>query len=303
MFLTENTTVVAGPDAEYAGEDHELTELTLEHARDLHNLSMSMIKLEHKAIVKNETTLLTEGVKEYFTKVLNKIKEYWAKFVAWLKHMVDVVVQKVFGPRKKWLDENKAKVVKPDYGDTKVSLDTGLLSGKVSKLVSEAEGLGADLVAGAKSGGTVDELRKKLTNDGKDSIANALRKAALGEKTEEVALTTSLVQKLIGVAEDTFANAPKFKEFEKIARATVTIAESEAKLADKSGGKDEATNKKIQAIQAVGPLASQLVTAAKSVNDRANSQAMSALVKALHSGPKKESTEPSTTGDLLGQFA
>jgi hypothetical protein len=306
MFLTESSTSqTVVESAEFTGEDVELSELTLEHTRDLHNLSISMIRLEHASIVKNEATLLTEGVKEFFTKVVNKIKEYWAKFVAWLKHMVDMLVNKVFGPRKKWLTDNKAKLVKASYGDAKVTLDEKLLASasKIGKLVEEGEKSAETLLKGVDAGSKIEDLRKAITQDGKESVASAVRKELLGDKTTEVTLDKSLVGKLIDIAETTFENAPKFAQFQKIAAATVTIAEAQAKLADKTDGKDKTANEKIKGIQAVGPLVSQLIGAAKSVNDRANSQAMSALVKALHSGPKAESAPVGDgKGDLLGQY-
>jgi len=283
--------ITADETVAYLGEDSELVALVSESDEEMSNLTYAMLRLEHRSVVTENAELLNEGVKEFFTKAINTIKAYWAKFKAWILRAVDVVINKIFGPRKAWLEKNEAALKsKSNFGDAKVSVGENLIgaSSKYSSLVTRAETeikKISDVAAKGGAGEGSDRVRKAAFaawggDAGKDSLPKVIVDGYVGAKSTEAKLDSGTVGKLIDIAKITFDNGPKMKALSKIADLQVALAEQNLKV--KGPGDEKRAAVVLRSIQSTGSVVSQIVTGIKAANEKANAQAMSALTRALH---------------------
>jgi hypothetical protein len=88
MFLVEGTTSTTEEvDVQISGTPEAILEALMDAQSELHNLNMSMIRLEHKAVVSENAQLLEAGIGDYWKKFVAWIKKMWDKVKAWFREM------------------------------------------------------------------------------------------------------------------------------------------------------------------------------------------------------------------------
>jgi hypothetical protein len=118
MFLNENyqneEEVVLEHEVEADDSISEATEasmfeIVMESQQELHNLQMSMIRLEHTAVISEDTALLEAGVKEYFTKAIEWLKKAWTSIKSWFVALFKKI-QVMFSSTKTLVDKYGSKL-------------------------------------------------------------------------------------------------------------------------------------------------------------------------------------------------
>ena len=285
----------------FTGEPSELMENAMEAMASVHNLSIAMARVEHKCIVEaTSPEALTEAigpaVKEYFSRIKNAIVTYWKKFVNWVKSAFESMRNRVFGPRKKWLDEHKAELEKANsFGDAEYSFGKNISNGKIGSAMGDAQSHAdaalKEATAWAGGEGKPEDLKHKvmgLFTDGKAgaevSVSKALEEVFIGEEAS-VKIDRSGVSKMIGVAEAAFKAGAELPQAQRIAAAYITLADAQERVGQSSVDKnDEAAKKaaarRLEGLQVIGPVVQSAIGAYVSVIGKVNQQAMGYLVKA-----------------------
>jgi hypothetical protein len=278
------------------GEMSELAELGFDLIIETHNLTLALARLEHVTILseaadEEKEAVQKSGAKEFVKRIAARLVEYWNRFIGWIKHIVQEIGLKVFGPRKEWLVKNKAALQsKTVFGDAKAeigsAMDPGLLSqmflhtiGSVEMIIKEAMGARA----GDDTRTLMDKVKAPYQNFVKTfkegvSIAKSVNEYYIGE-SEEVALNKPLVDKMIRVAEVCFSNMDELKEAQSQAQSMVREAQQLASAPD-----EEHSAAVLKALTVAGPLVGTMIGAIVSANSRANKLSMAVLVRALGAG-------------------
>ena len=116
MFLNEETSQTETINdfvvtEEYTGEDTELLTIMVEHEQYMHNLSIAMMRAEHRSIVEEDTALYEQAKEGFFKRAGDHIKKFWARVVAFFKALW-YKVSTLFADRHKWVKEHKDDIVK-----------------------------------------------------------------------------------------------------------------------------------------------------------------------------------------------
>ena len=307
---------VSGDHEQYmetvVGDPAELQEMTNECVSDIHNLTVALARFEHKCIVESAgEELLNEGIGEFFAKVKAKIVEYWNRFKAWVVQLVNKIRGSVFAPRKKWLDEKRTELNTASFKkDAKVSIYSLMKPGKAEEA---AEKLGMKAYQEAVKAAEKYSKSKQSTEDLKSALESAmmagkkkgesamayLERTYLG-KEEEAKLESGLVKQLIKIADDTFKLADTLPGVQKIADGMIQVADAQLK----PGASDSTEAKNIkhrlaEALNVVGPMISQGVSAMIALNSKYNAKAMSALASAYSN---RAGTKLGEEGSLLSAY-
>jgi hypothetical protein len=107
-----------GPDVlafaeRYSGDPLELVGLTADFLQECHALDVAMARYEHLTAIseaaEGEKVEQKKGATAEFIEQLKaKIKEWWAKFQAWLKQAADHILKAVMKAREDWVNANAA---------------------------------------------------------------------------------------------------------------------------------------------------------------------------------------------------
>ena len=295
----------SGAHAIEAGDDHlqymdsvigdpaELQELTNECVSDVHNLTVALARFEHRCIVESAgSELLNEGIAEFFAKVKAKIVEYWNKFKAWVINLVQKIRGTVFGPRKKWLDDKRTELSTASFKkDVKVGIYSLMKSDSPGLLINAMETASkkaaeASTKYGKKGFKTIEEVKTAVEDSlikGKkksESTMAYLERAYLGKEVE-VKIDGALVKNLINIADATFKAADALPGMQKIADGMIQVGN--ALLTPGANDSQEEKGEKhryAEALNAIGPIVSQGVSAVIALNSKYNAKAMSALATA-----------------------
>lgn len=285
---------------EFVGDAGELAELTIGSMTEMHNLTIAMARVEHKCLVENNQEMLEEGVKEFFSSAIETIKKYWQRFIAWLGSMW-TKLKDVFVKRQDWLKRNASVITgvsDEQLKDVKVKIGKEVansdFSGSAAKSIGEAKAVIAEaqrVQGGADTRGIIEKAKAKLLSalakrDAKKSTSKNIHDSLIGE-SEEVALTKSLVAKLVKVAEDTFRAVEQMKGAKIVADAAMKEAEGMARV---EGGDKEAINARLAYLRSIGSEVQTVISSYASAIGTANGQVMPVLVRVagLAGGKKKD---------------
>jgi hypothetical protein len=308
---------------DYTGDASELVEMANDLMSDSHNLTVALARFEHRAIMESAgdaeaaDALMEGAVGQFFTTLKDNIVKYWKRFTQWVMNLYTRIRDAVLGPRKEWLGKNMSELKGfSDFGDAKVSFGSKLLSSDVGTIFARAKnGVGETARAvnsvdsNTKPDGFKDKVSDILFVKTKDkTFSTALEEFYIGASSEQ-ALSSGLVGKLEGAAEKTFKNADMMPALAAAGKAVVAVAvaaETEG-TGNAAGGSKEAKAAaalKLKYAGALGPIISSYIAACVSVNSKANSQVMSALVKALNAGRAKKGAkkEANAGTDLLAAY-
>lgn len=75
--------------------ENEMIFIIMESNEMIHNLNMSVIKLEHHAIINDDTVLFNEGYNEMVTRLLEIIKKTVSKLKEWFRKVLSFISEKV----------------------------------------------------------------------------------------------------------------------------------------------------------------------------------------------------------------
>lgn len=295
--------------ANFFGDAGELGDIVSEALSEMHNLTIGMARLEHKALTESNDALMEAGVKEFFAKAAETIKVWWNKFVEWLGSLY-TRIKDVFIKRADWLSRNKgaiASVTAEQLGDYKANLGVNLLksdfSGSAAASIAAAKAVvdGAGAVASQAEGKTfMERAKEKIVSSVKGVVAQHMAKRgmsgsimdALVGTTAETQITPAIVGRLVKVAEDCFKASEQMKGAKIVADAALKSAAGLAKV-DNAGDKD-ALNARLSALKSVGSTVQGVISGYMSAISAANGQAMPVLVQAAKkagaAAAKNEST-------------
>jgi hypothetical protein len=283
------------PSDDFLGEAAELTAITVDALNEMNNLTLAMARFEHKCLVESTSEYLKEEAeKSYFQTFKDFIVKWWNKFTAWLGS-VWTNLKAVFGKRRDWLAANKSKIASVNAAqlkDVKVKIGANVLKPHGYAALAQASvKASATAIEKAAAITTIpeaksykDSIREKLINvlgaggiSSTETLSNGLNKNFIGAESE-IELTPAIVSNLIKTAEDSYEALDKLQAAKSIANSAVTAAQGAVKM-DATGGKD-LVNARVIAIKDAGPVVQGIITAYFSVIGTANSQSISALVKA-----------------------
>ena len=300
----------------FLGDASELAEMQISAFHEMHNLTVALARFEHRCITESSSpTLIQEGVKEFFSSIGQKIKEWWNRFVAWLGSLW-TRLRDLFVKREDWLKRNKVALLAKtdsDLSDIEIELGTNALStkyaDKVSELINVCEktlnGLQAASIGPKRPEDLKDMLLAPLKRrDAAKAIAKEIHDDLVGEKNEKTRLSKSLVAELVAGAENTYLALDRLKGAKVLSAGALKAAEGfvrmdpERRVGD--DGDAEKMKSQLQLIQAAGPIVQQIIAGTSSAISAANGQFMSGLVKAA--GAKAKSQVQNNSGDLLAAF-
>ena len=310
------------------GDTSELIEMTADLMAEQHNLTIALARHEYKCLTESAgREVLNEGIGEFFKRLGEKIVELWKRFKAWVISIFNKIRDSIFGPRRDWLKENgKAVSEFTDFGNLEVKIGDKLKDAKLNVLIKKASGMEGELIKVSKEYGSSEmksEDFKKLVwgeltpgrDDKKDTVSSWMMKEMLGED-KTVPMDHALVQKLLAVAEQTYKNLEALPHAQKLADAMIAKAAETEKIGQTALAKDneaaQKTSKRtLEALSAMGSMSQTFISAMVDVNNKANSQAMSALVKALSAGKaakakaekaEKEAKSQNASASVLDAF-
>ena len=287
----------------FVGEPHELIETAMESTASVYNLNLALARVEHRCIVENAgMDVLNEGVREFFTRMKETIEKYWRKFVNWIQETFERIRSAVFGPRRKWLDDNEDELSKLSaFGDAEYKLGRQVgtssspdyiktvISGSSDKALAAIDTWAASVAL--KS----DDLRKQIEvifngkqlQQGK-TLAKAIDDEFVGEE-ETRKINAAGVRSMISEAKNTFLAGEQLPQLQKISAAMISKAEATEKLGASSLAKnDEASQKKsarvLEGISTAGPVIQSAISSYVSTISKVNAQSMGYLVRALAAG-------------------
>lgn len=287
---------VSGDHEQYmetvVGDPAELQEMTNECVSDIHNLTVALARFEHKCIVESAgEELLNEGIGEFFAKVKAKIVEYWNRFKAWVVQLVNKIRATVFTPRKKWLDEKRAELAGASFKDAKIGIYSNMKPGKAGEAINK---LGAKAVDTVKKAAAAYSTSKQPAEDLRaafeaiafsekkkgESVMAFIERKYMGKEVE-TKLDSALVGELIKIADETFKAAEQLPALQKIADGMIALANTELKPAAGDGSDAKGAKHRLaEAMNVLGPMVSQGVSAVITLNSKYNAKAMSALAMA-----------------------
>ena len=283
------------------GDTSELIEMTADLMAEQHNLTIALARHEYKCLTESAgREILNEGIGEFFKRLGEKIVELWKRFKAWVISIFNKIRDSIFGPRRDWLKENgKAVSEFTDFGNLEVKIGSKLKDAKLDVLTKNAGGMENDLAKAAKEYGASEmksEDLKKLfwgevtpgRDDKKDTVSSWMVKEMIGED-KTVPMDHALVQKLMTVAEQTYKNLEALPHVQKLADAMIAKTTEIEKIGQTALAKDNEAGQKtskrtLEALSAMGSMTQTFISAMVDANNKANGQAMSALVKAFSAG-------------------
>jgi len=195
MFLTENekhddTPITTSYDI--LTSEAGILEIVMEGEMFFHNLNFSMIKLEHAAILQENTVLLEKGLKDYWESFVKFLKEQWAKVKQWFAQIFAKLtayfdgVQKFLNKYQQIITQSTFEPFQIEaYGPDKYLLGGKLLStfdGKIDAMFAESQKATKDTASTAFS---VDVYKKEVlgwfgSKNANDGIASVIKTAAMG---------------------------------------------------------------------------------------------------------------------------
>lgn len=95
--------------------ENEMIYIMMESNEMVHNLNISMIKLEHHAIINENEKLLNEGAKEMATKLIEIIKKTLLKIKEWFRKVLSFIAEKLSKLKKL---KNVEDTSKDDFKDS-----------------------------------------------------------------------------------------------------------------------------------------------------------------------------------------
>jgi hypothetical protein len=306
LDTTKTTPAVAAPAETgtidgITGDTSELIEMTADLLAEQQNLTIALARHEYKCLTESASReTLNEGIGEFFKRIGEKLVELWKKFKAWVISIFNKIRDAIFGPRRDWLKENAKAVAEfTDFGNLEVKLGDKLKDAKLDALQKQMNKMESHVTAGGKgyaeADGKLEDFKKtfwaEITPGRKDSesVSSWLTKEMLGEKEGTVPMDHALVEKLLTVAEQTYKNLDILPHSSKMADAVIAKVTEKVKMGQAALAKDDeagqkAAKRNLDAISAMGAMTHTYVAAVIDVNNKANSQAMGALVKALSAG-------------------
>ena len=114
LFLNENALNDTESDPvtdTYTGDDTELLDIMVTHEQDMHNLTIAMMRAEHRSIMEGNTALYEEAEESFFKRVWNKIKEFWQKVVDFFRSLWEKI-SGLFRDREKVIKKNEEVIKK-----------------------------------------------------------------------------------------------------------------------------------------------------------------------------------------------
>ena len=119
LFLNESTEVNGEEHVDiendfvvqdtYTGDDTELLDIMVTHEQDMHNLTIAMMRAEHRAVVSEDMTIAEAAEGSFIQRVWSKIKEFWAKIVSFFSSLWSKVTG-LFQDREKWINSNSTAI-------------------------------------------------------------------------------------------------------------------------------------------------------------------------------------------------
>ena len=172
LFLNESTEVNGEEHVDiendfvvqdtYTGDDTELLDIMVTHEQDMHNLTIAMMRAEHRAVVSEDMTIAEAAEGSFIQRVWSKIKEFWAKIVSFFSSLWSKVTG-LFQDREKWVNSNK------------LAIERGASNATMSLPANFAKWNGADRISSAQK--NVDKMFTDVSHKAKAAAGGAQAKA------------------------------------------------------------------------------------------------------------------------------
>jgi hypothetical protein len=332
MFLNENNntfrnvnTGIEASETNLMGGSVGMMDIALESETTWNNICVAMMRLEHTSYVEKDDVLMERGVKAFWGKVVAFFKKMIAKVKEWAKKTWNSI-QSFFANSKKWLELNKAALMKKNLNGFKFSINTfqniETASGKMDAAAAK-QAVAASAAAGRSTKeDDMDEydsnfreafLQAMGIDDDSDALGTALSlyfRADEGVKKEKALSAAEIVKVLEETPKAQQQVDTGAKVMERLAAQGITQAEKAEAAAEKKdndkGRKEAAGHQRaVSAIRSLLGLQQQVLSAlAGAIADRHN-QYFAAAKAALSYKPAnvKESTDFGTDeDDVLDAF-
>ena len=311
------------------GEAEELAAMSIELVEGYASLEMAFARLEAKAIREQATegalsedtqTLIEEASKSFFKRAVEKIKEYWNKFVDFIKKAVDRVLNFLSSQEKfvkknedalKGIKDEQLKEVK--FNRTEIVADPSIINGILDGAVSVAkEATDKAQKETTKSFKRYDFDKKaasamKLSGDAKESLSARISKTVTGVKDKDAVMTTKDIENSLTVLREAAKVKATASDAQTAASNAIKVAEAQAKMGDKKEGaqKSQEAQEALKNLQSVSSRIGGVFTAATRAAASGASNAKSVLSKALSgtgTRAKQEETTVTEGTDPLEQY-
>ena len=142
----------------FSDDETGAVEIVLEMETSWAALVQDMAAIEHKAIVNESAEILNEGLKEWWTAIVNFFKKVWAYISSWFRKVWDWVTRRFQNADKLWKANAESITVKSTKFNTYPMVASGAAgnAGKIELNLNKA-------VDSAKTKEQVDKLRGKAS--------------------------------------------------------------------------------------------------------------------------------------------
>lgn len=312
MFLLNENETNYVPKAEMYVEASEagILNVVMESQSELHNLTVSMIRLEHTAVVSENADLLSEGVSAYWDKFIALLKKAWAAVTSFFSGLFEKI-KVMFMSVDKFLATYKGELSSANPSDLKMKCFGKTAWAQAPGLIQKASEQAGKLAGMAESGKDAKEMKKEIA-DGEnfgEAFKTQLR-GGVSEKTEQ-AIGSSEVQAALALIENCKKNGNIIKTY----KTQIDFVYKKALATAQSGkgageGDQEAFDKKARGLKAAGDILNVCVGAMVSVNNELVSDAMAVCKAALsHSrkaakaaGKEDKKDDAKAEDSVLSQF-
>jgi len=267
FILGEDTAIAAEELVQFeergmVGEAEELAAMSIELVEGYSALEMAFARLEAKAIreqakegalSEDTQTLLEEASKSFFKRAWDMIKEYWNKFVDYIKKAVKRVMDFLASQEKfvkqnekalKELTDEQLKGVKFDRSNVIANpyVVEAILSG-ATKVAADATKKAQDSTSKQFKQYNFEKVAAdamKLDGDAKESISARVSTTVTGVKDKDAVLSTKDVKNALAVLKGAAAVKASLGNAQTVASNTIKVAEAKAKMGEKT---DDAAKK------------------------------------------------------------
>lgn len=309
MFILGESTIQAGSTHTFTecgmiGEAEELATMAHELAENTSQTMLAMARVESQAVreqasagVLSESTqtLIEEAKEGFFKRIVDFIKEYWNKFVDYIKKAIERV-KNFLSSQNTFVRRNQQALNAISDSDLSVKFDRTQAIADPSLLTKVAGGISsASEAAIARAQKDTEAQFKKLNFErevsravgfrmsGNDSMSKQLREHLVGVKDKGTDMKADDVKNALSVLQGASAVDAGLKSAQTIATGAIRVAESQAAMGNKAEGaaKKQEAKEVLNNLRTISPKIGGVFSTAVSATAAAASNAKAVLSRAL----------------------
>ena len=182
---------------EFTGEDTELLTIMVEHEQYMHNLSIAMMRAEHRSVIEEEVVIYEQAREGFFNRAWDQIKKFWARVVAFFQALWKRVVD-LFIDREKWVRNNE-KAIDAGAGNASMNMPEHFANWNGLKRVDDiTKELDTKLVEVSLLANVAQKHAKEGQEGRSSSVVNSYLGRVVGKTSGEAVNWSEEYRKIIG---------------------------------------------------------------------------------------------------------